>query len=254
MGFVKKRAICMLLIAFIGAACCGVASSNFEMLSLNKSSKEVLMVQQRLRELNYFSYKCTGSFGAMTQDAVIRFQQGNGIGADGVVGEETFRQLFLHTANRAPIAANVKIPIGPSSNAPPSVFGDDIPWTEIDPDMTEGASFEVYDLNTNKTFSVKRVGGISHARVETASQHDTTVFLEVFGGQNNWSKRPVMVTIAGQHCAASLQGMPQGEDKIPGNGMEGSCALYFSGSTSDISKLPDAEHRLAVNRAAGIGW
>lgn len=249
-----------LLSVFVLAAVCGLATAPtpvatpFEMLSLNKSTMEVLMVQHRLRELNYFSYKCTGSYGAMTQDAVIRFQQGNSIGADGVVGEETFYALFRNTAIRAPIASNVKIPIGPTTNKMPAVVGVDAPWSEVDPLFQTGQSYNVYDLNTNRTFDIQRVGGVNHARVETASNSDTDVFLEVFGGEINWSKRPVMIAIAGRQFAASLQGMPQGQDSIAGNGMDGSCALYFSGSTSDIANLPDTEHRTAVNRAAGIGW
>jgi peptidoglycan hydrolase-like protein with peptidoglycan-binding domain len=49
----------------------------------------VTKLQQDLRRLGYFNGPITGNFGPETQRAVLRFQQSNGIRADGVVGGRT---------------------------------------------------------------------------------------------------------------------------------------------------------------------
>ena len=74
---------------------------------------------------------------------------------------------------------------------------------------------------------------------------------EVFGGEFNFSKRAVTVTINGKQIAASLQGWPHGSDTIPSNDMNGHICLYFDGSLSHVGSLPDAEHQELVYRASG---
>lgn len=235
----------------------GTANAS-ELIALNASNETVLRIQQRLVELQYFSFKCTGTFGGMTRESIIQFQSLNGIMADGTVGEETLALLFSADANpekqpvRNPIPANVKIPIGSSAaggNVPPQL-GEAEKWSTISAIMKEGETYSLTDLTDQKTFTIVRTGGVNHARVETASAQDTQTFLSVFGGEVNWSKRPVIVTIGTVRYAASLQGMPSGTDTVAGNNMDGSCALYFMGSTSDVHNLPDFEHRTAVNKAS----
>ena len=58
--------------------------------------------------------------------------------------------------------------------------------------------------------------------------------------------------ISGELYAASLFGMPNANDMIPGNDMEGSLCLYFNNSKSDIGTAADAEHNQNIERAAGL--
>lgn len=231
------------------------STGEFEMITLNIANKNVLMLQKRLIDLDYFSFKCTGSYGAMTRTSVIRFQELNTLAADGMVGEETFNLLFSNKAVRCPIAASVHMPIGPSSQEAKAPFGKLADWKdEVDPIFKPGNSYAITDLNTGVTYQVVRTGGVNHARIETANVLDTEAMLNTFGEEFNWSKRPVTVTIDGITYAASLQGMPSGEDGRDGNEMMGGCALYFSGSRSDIGNIADEEHRLNVLRASGENW
>ncbi|BAZ25349.1 peptidoglycan-binding domain 1 [Kalymmatonema gypsitolerans NIES-4073] len=59
----------------------------------------VTTLQQDLRRLGYFNGPITGNFGPETQRAVVRFQQSNGIRADGVVGGTT-KQAIRISLNR----------------------------------------------------------------------------------------------------------------------------------------------------------
>lgn len=223
------------------------------LITLNTANQDVLMVQQRLIDTHYFAFKATGNYGGMTRNAVQEFQSINSLMADGTVGDESMDVLFSASVLRAPIAAS--IPIGPSlpSGQTPDQFGSmDGDWfNDVDPNMQAGIPYEITDIITGKTYSIVRTGGINHAKVESATQSDNAVFLETFGGEYNWSKRPVVITVGTVRHAASIQGLPSGEDVLDDNGMPGSCALYFSGSLSEIGSLPDAEHRITILKASG---
>ena len=49
----------------------------------------VLALQQRLEELGYLTEEYDGHYGATTADCVSRFQEANGLTADGVASPET---------------------------------------------------------------------------------------------------------------------------------------------------------------------
>lgn len=232
------------------------AANAFEIITVNSHSKtasiEVLQIQQRLHDLNYFNYKTTATYGRMSNASVQRFQEVNGLSPDGRVGEETYHQIFSNEAKRNPIPVQVNIPFGPTSSQPKSDYGQSSDWeTHIDVILTEEEEYTVTDMHTGKTFKIRRVGGTNHAKIEPASKRDNDVFLEIFGGAYNWSKRPVTVFIGDTQYAASLQGNPYGEDVIDSNDMVGSCDLYFPNSSSDTSGFIDEEHRHNISRASG---
>ena len=65
---------------------------------------EVKKVQQRLKELGYYTYGIDSDYGYRTVAAVKAFQKKNGLTADGVCGEATLKKLNSSSA----IAANDK--------------------------------------------------------------------------------------------------------------------------------------------------
>ncbi len=62
-------------------------------LQLEDSGDAVTDVQTRLAALGYFDGPVTGYFGTVTEDAVVRFQQDQGLLADGIVGGQTWVAL-----------------------------------------------------------------------------------------------------------------------------------------------------------------
>lgn len=63
-------------------------------LQLNDSGDSVLDLQRQLADLGYYTGEITGFFGSQTQEAVMRFQQNQGLAADGVVGPATAQSLY----------------------------------------------------------------------------------------------------------------------------------------------------------------
>lgn len=231
------------------------ASGNLELISYGVKGEDVVRIQIRLRELGYFNYKPTGSFQNMTVEATKRFQQkqvdsnGQPIMSDGTVGEQTMGLLFSHRVQRIDIAA--KIPIGKQLSGQASITGELIEWSSVKEMLNIGSSYTITDYNTGVTFTMVYTGGEGHAEMECKAPADTAVYLEAFGGEFNFSKRPVIITIGASNVAASLQGQPHGADTIAANEMAGHSCLYFSSSSSHVAGLPDVEHQAQVYKAAG---
>jgi peptidoglycan hydrolase-like protein with peptidoglycan-binding domain len=62
-------------------------------LSVGSSGASVEALQRRLQELGYFNATVTGYYGTVTQDAVARFQQRNGLQSTGVADGQTLSVL-----------------------------------------------------------------------------------------------------------------------------------------------------------------
>jgi len=71
--------------------------ANLGSLKLGMSGSGVRALQQRLKELGYYSGSVDGDFGAGTQTSVISFQADNGLTADGVAGKATLNVLYGST-------------------------------------------------------------------------------------------------------------------------------------------------------------
>lgn len=59
---------------------------------------EVKQLQQRLKDLGYYSGEIDGQFGNGTKAAVMSFQSQNGLQADGAAGEDTLKVLYSDAA------------------------------------------------------------------------------------------------------------------------------------------------------------
>jgi N-acetylmuramoyl-L-alanine amidase len=64
-------------------------------LRQGSKSDEVKEVQRRLKNWGYYKGSVDGVFGAGTRSAVIAFQKKNGLKADGVVGQATYKALGM---------------------------------------------------------------------------------------------------------------------------------------------------------------
>ncbi len=72
--------------------------STYRYLQAGSSGTDVTRLQNRLKELGYYSGAISGSYSADTQAAVLAFQQRNGEWPDGVAGEGTQRMLYSSAA------------------------------------------------------------------------------------------------------------------------------------------------------------
>ena len=72
--------------------------SSYRYLQQGSRGSDVKKLQQRLKDLGYFSGTASGDFGADTEAALRAFQERNGLWVDGVAGEDTQRMLYSNDA------------------------------------------------------------------------------------------------------------------------------------------------------------
>lgn len=73
------------------------ATPTGECLKFGDSGPAVLLLQQALARMEFFTYECNGYFGQHTTDAVIYFQQVAGIDATGEADCDTQKELYKMT-------------------------------------------------------------------------------------------------------------------------------------------------------------
>ncbi len=232
------------------------SQSTFEVIKLESSGTRVFRVQMRLRDLGYLNYRPTGQYFGLTQDAVMKFQQNNGLDSDGQIGQMTYDKLFSSDVVRKPLSAAVPVYYGVGESNGATAPGELADWAAtVDPAFPVGTTATVTDFNTGKAFTVQRTGGTGHADVEATDSAAYTTFLEIYNVpadvEPTWEKRAVVVTVGSATYAASLFGHPAGADTLPDNTMSGHACLYFMGSTSDVLGFVDKEHYKMVLLAGG---
>lgn len=228
-------------------------------LSANQggTDEDVVRVQIRLRDLCYFSFKPTGKYQSMTANAAKAFQlkhtadDGTAMIADGTIGTQSMDMLFRHNVSRSDIQAS--IPIGTNSVIDNPTVGEAVTWEDVRSTLAIGSSYLITDYNTGTTFYMVFTGGENHAEMECKDAFNAGVLKGVFGGEFNFSKRAVTVSVNGRQIAASLQGYPHGEDTYSANDMSGHVCLFFENSLSHVGSLPDAEHQELIYKASGRG-
>ena len=77
--------------------------STQQVLRRGDKGSAVSQLQQRLKDLGYYTDKVDGIFGSGTEKALIRFQKASGLTADGVAGAKTLSKLYA--ANAKPVQA-----------------------------------------------------------------------------------------------------------------------------------------------------
>lgn len=214
------------------------------------TGSEVYAVQRRLCELGYLNYRPTGKFSDMTANAVRKFQQVNGISADGQVGQSTSQALFSNDAKRNTANPEFKKQVGKGYTGEVTAKGTLSGWEAIDQIYPVGSTASVQDYNTGQTFRMTRVGGAGCAQVKTESAEDFAAYTDIFNGET-WEHRSVLVSVGGGVYAASLFGMPTNNEIQPisddaQSNMNGYTILYFNNSKTDVQGLTDEEHTIAL--------
>ncbi len=95
--FVKITAILLCFLTAVSAIIFLPKSDYADALNIVKgdTTANIRLVQNRLSNLGYYTYKVDGIWGSRTKTAVRKFQRDNGLVVDGIVGKNTERALGI---------------------------------------------------------------------------------------------------------------------------------------------------------------
>jgi len=85
-------------------------NAGYPVLKLGSDGSDVYDLQERLKELGYYTGALDGKFASGTQSAVIAFQKGNGLTADGIAGRATQDRMYSSSAAAAQISVAAASP------------------------------------------------------------------------------------------------------------------------------------------------
>lgn len=76
------------------AGATGATGVIYETLKAGMNNEGVRQMQQKLKDLGYYSGSVSGNFGNVTWEAVKAFQKASGLKADGIAGQKTLEKLY----------------------------------------------------------------------------------------------------------------------------------------------------------------
>lgn len=137
--------------------------------------------------------------------------------------------------------------------------GEYLDWfKEVQYIFENGYKAVVTDLETGKSFNVKRLYGRNHADAEPLTAEDTKIMKEIYGGKWSWDRRAVIITVYDKNkkterkIAGSMNGMPHGGQSITNNNFKGQFCIHFKNSRTHSGNRLDSGHQKAVKMAAGL--
>ncbi|NLP46418.1 MAG: hypothetical protein GX347_05140 [Epulopiscium sp.] len=231
-------------------------STQAALLRQGNRGNEVVQIQTELKKLGYFQYHtATGYFGPITTSAVRHFQAAKGLKVDGIVGPATKSALLGNQET-------------PSSDIQGALDW----WSQVQYIFPRGADALVTDVDTGKSFSIRRTFGTNHADIEPLTQKDTDIIKSIWNGFS-WERRAVVVSIGNYKLAGSMTAMPHaGVDAAPGlatvnnrsggygrgtnldlvknNGINGHMDIHFLNSRTHGTNVMQKVHQDMVKKAA----
>ena len=231
-------------------------------MRLRSVGEDVKALQQVLKTLGYYGTRPDGIFNANTASAVRTFQFDYGMAVDGIVNERLVKKINAVAASLRPLKrtddtvtpVEVAKGVAKADAVAKSVFHTDavkIQWSAVNSAWRPGKVLTVTDVETGISIDLKRTGGIHHADVEPLTPEDTKKLKDIFGGSWSWARRPFVAQLSYLTAAASLCGMPHGDDAVSDNEVSGHFCIYFFESTDDNGYgIMDKAHAKAIDSAA----
>jgi LysM repeat protein len=185
-----------------------------------------------------------------------------GVSAESINNENNFNEDTI-----IQIGQEIKIPEGSDAEVPDDSIDESdttdnkaeyLDWfKEVQYIYKKGDEATVTDVDTGKSFKVRRLYGGNHADTEPLTSEDTKIMKSIYGGSWSWDRRAIIVTVKDDQnierkIAASMNGMPHGGESIGNNGMKGHFCIHFKNSRTHSGSRLDPGHQNAVKKAAGI--
>ncbi len=201
------------------------------------SGTSVTMLQSALKGLG-FPIGVDGQFGAKTHEAVVGFQQRNGLTVSGDADPATQRLLYAGGAkgyDAPPLTQEVPIVTG---KGPDNASVKLLDWdSEVKPQIRSGQVAQVYHPDSGISFDLKYYSLGRHADSEPLTLKDTQAMNQAFGDAS-WDTRTVYVKMpSGEWSMASMHNYPHLSGSIKDNGFSGHLCVHFKRDLEETKRV-----------------
>lgn len=218
-------------------------------------NSSVVKLQKALKIHGYYTGNADGIYGDGTEEAVKKFQRARGLTADGVAGKVTIKLLFgENAANDKGDTSTATAPTATGSSG--SYTTEKLDWYKdhVSTIIGRGVHMTIKDIRTGNTFRAKHLFGDNHMDAEPLTAADTAKLKAIYGGVWSWDRRPILIMCNNRVFAASMNGMPHGDESIYDNDFNGQFCIHFLNSKTHGTSKVDADHQYCVNVAAKSSW
>ncbi len=212
------------------------APLTYKTLRIDNQSGAVTALQNRLKELGY-NVKATGEYDVKTHDAVVAFQQRNGLVISGIADALTQQVLYGSSAkdSSTPVTeleADAGMAVGPAVSQVQLLHWFD----DIKPTIKSGQTVVIFDPATSLSWNIKLYSLGRHADSQPATWRDTQIMNRSFGA-GSWTCHPVYVQLPdGRWTLASMHNRPHLYGSITANGFGGHLCIHFLRDMDECKK------------------
>ena len=214
----------------------GASPLKYATVRIDQSGSDVRLVQTDLKNLGY-PVTVSGEYDTDTHNAVVAFQQRNGLVISGIADALT-RQV-LHGGGGKPYSTPVEtLPPSEGRTTGPAVSQLKLlHWqNDIKPYVRAGQTFTIFDPNTNLSWKLVFYSLGRHADSQPASWRDTQIMNRSFGS-TSWTIHPVYVMLPdGQWTMATMHNRPHLYGSITDNGFGGHLCVHFLRDMAEAQK------------------
>ena len=212
------------------------APLSYSTVRIDQTGSDVKKVQTDLKALGY-PVSVTGEYDTDTHNAVVAFQQRNGLVISGIA--DALTRQALHGGGGKPYSTPVeKLPPSEGRTTGPAVSQLKLlHWQkEIKPTVRAGQTITIFDPNTNLSWKLVLYSLGNHADSQPATWRDTQIMNRSFGS-TSWTIHPVYVMLPdGQWTMATMHNRPHLYGSITDNGFGGHLCVHFLRDMSEAQK------------------
>ncbi len=226
--------------------------------TLKRGSQGTLVknMQQKLKDLGYYTGSVTGNFGSITEEAVRSFQRANGLTSDGIAGVSTLNKLYAMSGSGTTGGTDNSggSTGGQTATAPNAASVKNVNWyTAIRPKYKAGTVMQIYDFATGYTWQCVMMSNGAHADSQPRTADDTAIMYKAFGNKNTWTPKAVWITMPdGQTYIASMHNVPHLSGSIKDNNFDGHLCIHFPREMSEAEET--GPYAVSHQKAIIAGW
>lgn len=226
---------------------------SFNTLRIDNNNPAVEAMQKALKDLG-FPLSVNSRFDIATHQAVVGFQQRNGLPITGIADALSQAAMFSGNANGystsvSGISASEGKGGGPSSSQVKLLHW----FKDIKPRFSAGQTITVYHPSSDTSFNIRFYSMGNHADSEPSTWKDTQLMNRAFGTPS-WNINTVYVKLPdGTWTLAAMHNRPHLTGAISGNGFGGHLCIHFLRDMDEVNRN-DPDYGASNQRAIRKAW